>query len=99
VTLEQSITGSEPPSIVGRIEAAAISSVLYLRCAKHYPIRQHNKNEHGGGECGGCIIEEFGVMLAQRDQRIAMAREILQPLTNSVNPSVLAIREAVFILR
>jgi len=41
-----------------QIEAAIISSVLHIRCAKHYTIPQQNKNEHSGGECGGCIAEE-----------------------------------------
>jgi hypothetical protein len=40
------------------IVEAAISSVLHIRCAKHYMTPQQNKNEHSGGECGGCIAEE-----------------------------------------
>jgi len=35
-----------------------IASVIFIRCLKHLTIPQQNKNEHSGGECGGCIAEE-----------------------------------------
>jgi len=45
-----------------------LSSVLTIRCSKHYPVPQQNKTEQGGGECGGCIA-------AERDRLGALARE------------------------
>lgn len=35
-----------------------ITSVIFLRCKKHYNIPVQNKNEFSGGECGGCIAEQ-----------------------------------------
>lgn len=40
------------------VEQDVIGSILRIRCIKHLDVAQQNKNEHSGGECGGCIAQE-----------------------------------------
>lgn len=40
-----------------------ITSVIFLRCKKHYNVPVQNENEFSGGECGGCIAEQRDALL------------------------------------
>lgn len=66
---------------IAAAESKAISSVISIRCSKHYAVADQNHNAHGKAECGACIAEERDSRLSikfQLGQKI-LVREIQRP--------------------
>lgn len=59
-----------------------MTDLIAIRCTRHYAVPVQNRNEHGGGECGGCIAEDRDTAkeeIARLHKLVAEARCYIDP--------------------